>query len=79
MSSPPSRPEFQDCAGYIEQITQPILSAEELSAATAKLIELKGNGLTTQDHVRSIYNRDLSRRLAKAMRLRRNTQSEKPD
>jgi restriction system protein len=64
---------------YIEQITQPILSAEELSAATAKLIELKSNGLTIEDHVRSIYNRDLSRRLAKAMRLRRNTQSEKPD
>ena len=64
---------------YIEQITQPILSHEELSTATANLIELKGNGLTIEDHIRSIRNRDLSRRLGKAMRLRRNSQSEKLD
>ena len=64
---------------YIAQISEPILSAKELSAATSKLIELKANGLTLEDHVQSLRNRDFSRRLGDALRLRRNTQSEKLD
>ena len=55
---------------YIDQFTQPVLSTQQLFTAAAKLIELKNNGLTVEDHVRSIRNRDLGRRLDEAMRLR---------
>jgi hypothetical protein len=60
---------------YIDQFTQTVLSPQELFTATAKLIDIKNNGLTVEDHLRSIRNCDLGRRLDEAMRLRRKTHS----